>query len=109
MDRAIALEQHAEDRILAGDLAAARADIDASRPFIKQQLAAAVKLAAKAPGPSPDAHHAVIELAHVLGLKSLARALTKPQTLGQATVALSNALAREIALAGWADENGFQL
>jgi hypothetical protein len=109
LDRAIALEQHAEDQIEAGDLASARADIDASLPLIKQQLAAAAERAAKESGPSSDAHHAVVELAQLLGLKSLARALTKPQTLAHASAALAEALAREIALAEWADQKGLEL
>ncbi|MBK9001848.1 MAG: hypothetical protein IPM35_39500 [Myxococcales bacterium] len=107
IDKAIALEELAEDRIEANDLSGARAAILTSLDFVKAGMSRAAK--AVKSEPHPDRVHVLTTFAQILAFKQVARALLKPQTEAAGVEALRQALELEIALAAFADARRIEL
>jgi hypothetical protein len=106
VDRAVILEERAEDRAAAGDLGGARSIIGDSILHVKESLH---RLLTLDPPPTPAERKAAKTLARVLGLKALAKAQMRPRTASHALATLRKAIDLEVALAESAAAAGLRL
>lgn len=104
LDRAIALEERAQDAAAQRDWATARANVTSSLTPLRRSIAIAVERIARAHGkPTADDLHLLATLQRILVKKEAAVALLRPLLAVKGLALLNEALDLERELSAWAD------